>query len=328
VGRAAAPRHHLRGGAVALAVAALVPAQAWARGGDAVECMEGVEPLPIAYGSHTTGCSISPATDLDRFSFVGLAGDVVRVCVLSLTGGFDPRLEWRDPNGALIHDSFCDAPGCCAGCSRLVELTLEATGEYTLSLSDAGMDQGGSYLLQVERIPPFGTIPAVAFGTTVSSGVSPQCDLDFFAFEAAADSLVRVTVLSTTGGYDPRLELWDPTGAKIHDEFCDAPGCCAGCLVTEDLALPMPGLYVLAISDSGIDQTGNYQLSLQCLDGNCACFEYDINDDDQVGFVELLCALSNWGPCGDDCPPCDFNRDGGIGFGDLLLCLNSWGSCN
>ena len=43
-----------------------------------VACVEGDEPLERAYGDHTAGCAIDPATDLDRFRFCGSMGLAAR----------------------------------------------------------------------------------------------------------------------------------------------------------------------------------------------------------------------------------------------------------
>jgi hypothetical protein len=51
----------------------------------------------------------------------------------------------------------------------------------------------------------------------------------------------------------------------------------------------------------------------------------DANDDQLIGFADLLAVLSNW-----DCTTCgaiDWDGSGTIGFGDLLIVLSGWGPC-
>ncbi len=52
----------------------------------------------------------------------------------------------------------------------------------------------------------------------------------------------------------------------------------------------------------------------------------DLNNDCQVGAVDLLILLSSWGPC-DDCGRCpaDLNADCAVGAFDLLTLLSNWG---
>jgi hypothetical protein len=52
----------------------------------------------------------------------------------------------------------------------------------------------------------------------------------------------------------------------------------------------------------------------------------DFDGDDEVGFSDLLQALSEWGPC-DLCTQ-DLDCDDEVGFPDLLLVLSSWGRCD
>jgi hypothetical protein len=52
----------------------------------------------------------------------------------------------------------------------------------------------------------------------------------------------------------------------------------------------------------------------------------DVDDDDIVGFADLLAVLSAWGECSGPCPA-DVNEDGNVGFADLLVVLATWGAC-
>jgi hypothetical protein len=53
----------------------------------------------------------------------------------------------------------------------------------------------------------------------------------------------------------------------------------------------------------------------------------DLNDDDSIGFADMLHVLSDWGPCPSVTCYTDINGDGVIGFPDLLIILGEWGSC-
>jgi hypothetical protein len=52
----------------------------------------------------------------------------------------------------------------------------------------------------------------------------------------------------------------------------------------------------------------------------------DINDDDAVGFADLVAVLAAWGPCAGDCPE-DLDGSGTVDFVDLLVVLGAWGPC-
>lgn len=56
----------------------------------------------------------------------------------------------------------------------------------------------------------------------------------------------------------------------------------------------------------------------------CPC-PADIDEDDCVGFTDLLSVIGLWGPC-IGCPA-DINCDDNVSFTDLLAVLNAWGDC-
>ncbi len=53
---------------------------------------------------------------------------------------------------------------------------------------------------------------------------------------------------------------------------------------------------------------------------------WDLDDDGNVGFTDLLILLDAWGPIPTPSPP-DFDGDGNVGFTDLLELLANWGPC-
>ncbi|MCP3902678.1 MAG: hypothetical protein GY715_03500 [Planctomycetes bacterium] len=51
----------------------------------------------------------------------------------------------------------------------------------------------------------------------------------------------------------------------------------------------------------------------------------DLNNDDDVGFGDVLWLLSHWGPCAG-CPE-DLNGSGVVDFADVLNVIGAWGPC-
>jgi len=68
---------------------------------------EANEPGYMEYDYHTSGGVISTTTDLDSYIFFGERGD--RVLVVTNTSGYydDPKIELRDPFGALAGTNSC-----------------------------------------------------------------------------------------------------------------------------------------------------------------------------------------------------------------------------
>jgi hypothetical protein len=265
---------------LAMAIAVMAPGSSLAVQPESPRaCVEG-STLHLAYGDHTTGCEIGEPLDLDAFTFDGAAGDLVRVLVRS-TSPLDARLRIYDQGGGdPILDTYCND-----NCSLIEELTLSGTETYTIFISDQGGDQAGAYALQIERILPPPTAQLLEYGTPASDQISPTTDHDFFAFEGAQGTEIRINIRSSSP-LDARLEVWDPDGVKLEDVYCNDN--CSLQRETPDFsvlpsaALPKTGTYLVAVSDAGINQTGSYTIDVHCLLGSCPAVQANIPYDTAV----------------------------------------------
>ncbi|HED33795.1 MAG TPA: hypothetical protein ENJ08_06205 [Gammaproteobacteria bacterium] len=240
-----------------------------------VSCNEGVvsEPLLMQYSQHTDNCAISPATDLDRFSFNGSANDLVRINVLSTSNGLGPNLEIRDPNGAIIVNGAADGAACNSvfTCSFSLDINLPEDGSYSLAISDTGTNNTGNYTMTIERLLPAASLPRLDYDAPVSDTLAPATDMDNFAFYGTAGTRVRFNVLSTSNGLGPTFEIRDPNGSLVVNGVADAASCNSvfTCSFSVDFAPLSSGFYSLVLYDTGNNNTGNYQLSLWCISGLC-----------------------------------------------------------
>jgi len=94
--------------------------------------------------------TISPSTDIDAFHFDATAGTSLRLNVVTTTQAWNPRLELRDPDGAVIIDGIADGAGCnpansLSTCSFSVDWVPSISGTYYLSIYDGGTNQTGGY---------------------------------------------------------------------------------------------------------------------------------------------------------------------------------------
>lgn len=238
-----------------------------------ITCDEPTEPLEVEYGMHSIGCGIDPAADLDQFSFFGSQGDLVRIIVLSSTAGFDPRVELRNTQGNVVEDTSCDGR---SGvfveiCSVAVERSLQETGTFFFAVSDLGSNEAGAYTVQLERLSPKIGLPDQVYNEVTVDAIDPQTDMDFLSFEGVANTQIRVTALSMMPGFDPRIEVSAPDGTVLADAFCDGR---SGvfvqiCSLNIDQTLTQSGTYSIRISDQGSNESGGYEVGLQCLFGPC-----------------------------------------------------------
>ncbi|MCP9472135.1 MAG: hypothetical protein NNA30_05330 [Nitrospira sp.] len=222
------------------------------------------EPITITYGAHTTNAAISPGVDVDGYRFNGVAGDALRVVVSGHTHFFDPLIELRDPAGTVLQTQTCTGSLTCA---VSLDQTLASTGVHFLNISDSGNNEAGNYTLHIDRFPSPDNWTPIAYDSPISTDLGHAGDHDFFAFAGAAGTGVRINLAGQSHFLDPSLQIWDPSGALIFNNFC--PGSLT-CSISADLALIQSGLYRMSISDSGLDETGNYSVNLSCSFGTCA----------------------------------------------------------
>src|SRR5437899_1399312 len=229
----------------------------------------------MTYGQYATGCAIDQPTDLDRFVVAAGAGDTLRTTLQSLTNGLDPCVEIREPLGAVVATQCCsgDRPGLPPiRCALLFDVGVVTTGDHQLAVSDSGADDTGGYVLQIERIPPVPSLPVLPYNLAVQDRVDPQTDRDCMAWEATANTNVRLTLRSLASGLDPEIQVLDPTGAVATTNFCsghDRFGNPFQCTVQTDLTPALTGTYTLCVRDLGADNVGGYEVNLQCLFGAC-----------------------------------------------------------
>lgn len=142
----------------------------------------------------------------------------------------------------------------------------------------------------------------------------------FSTMDFAADNLDQDPEFRDAASFDYRLESTSPgidygdnTEALTDHRDVDDDGD----MLTEkepDRAI------VIRVIGSVID-TGAFEY--------CTVAHLDLNDDENVGFDELLAVLTAWGPCDPPPSPCpeDFNGNGHVDFADVLELLAAWGWC-
>jgi hypothetical protein len=116
-----------------------------------------------------------------------------------------------------------------------------------------------------------GVTLGLAYGdSTASCAISPAVDVDVFTFEAQVGTLVRLNVRGTSNDLDPQLELFAPGGLSVDlDPFACSAGFTATCSFSTEFEPLVSGTYQLLVEDTGTNNTGDYEISLNCLVGDC-----------------------------------------------------------
>ena len=241
-------------------------------------CLEAYDPIQLEYGDHTVYCQITPSTDVDTFKFAANAGETVRINLLSTSQAFDPSVQIHFPDGHEVPGGSCSggSPPYTSACSLTVEFETSLSGEHWFSVGDAGANEEGDYIVQLERIPPVDPHPVLSFDISENDSIDPQTDVDFFSFEGSAGASVRLNVLSESHAFDPVLEVYDPFGGQLPPDSWPTGSCSGGsppytsrCSFSADLELDVDGSYLVVVYDGATNEVGDYQLSLFCLGGTC-----------------------------------------------------------
>jgi hypothetical protein len=206
---------------------------------------------PIVSNEIKSG-TMSGIADIDAYTFTGTNGNRVLLGGVATSGSLNTIIYLYPPGGG----SFETWSG---GGDRL-EYQLTATGTWTILIEDAQNDTAGGYsmsLLNVTTGPYTGG--AETDGGAITSGVPRNgsalsaADFDGYTFSAASGDSVNISAVVTSGPMNTQIALYPPSGG--------------GALVSttaDNVSVPLTvsGTYTIVIEDSGIDQTGNYTVTL------------------------------------------------------------------
>jgi YD repeat-containing protein len=192
--------------------------------------------------------AIDQEGELDAYSFTASAGDFIALHLSFDLGLFVPILELYDPAGTLL-DSWIDE----------VSLRLPADGLYSVLVRRvSGSVATGSYGLVWHRINnPCNNIELTC-GVAHTAPLSVPGETDAYTLRVEPGDQVAAFAVTTTGQMRPFLELYDPAGPKLGQDFDR--------LIR---AAKSGGLLTLLVGDSRRDRTGGYGVVWQRLNAPC-----------------------------------------------------------
>lgn len=185
-------------------------------------------PTPISLNDLRNGL-ISPAGDVDYFTFWANAGDVILADIDAGVAGssLDSTLTLYDVDGTtqLAFDDNGDLES-----DPRVKYTLPADGTYFLKVQAAAHPTAGGpnhffwlFLTVIDAYEP-NDVPYLATPFTltdrVEGNISPVNDQDYFTFVGQAGQLVTVDVDTSELGSPlyARFDMWAPDGSVLVDK--------------------------------------------------------------------------------------------------------------
>src|SRR3954452_1181811 len=203
--------------------------------------------------------TIAAATEVDRFTFNGVALEIVHISVGNEGGtNFNPVVTLIGPAGPVFS---------CATITSNADCTLPASGAYTVQVVDGSSNGTGSYSVHLQRLTAgrrCGGSIACDVPVTSTLGTAARADTNLHSFSAAANERVHVSIGNQGGtNFNPFFRVIAPTGAVV-----------SGCSFTTsniDCLLPVAGSYAVEVLDGAFECTGTHSLHIQRLPAGFRC---------------------------------------------------------
>jgi hypothetical protein len=191
----------------------------------------------------------------DEFTFVADAGDIVLVRMSRVSGSVRPYVRILTADGTIV----CSKHGY-GTTAEIYTCHLPDTGTYTLRAADYSGSYTGNYALYLQRLNAPGNVIPRSYGTTESDSVTTSAMLKSYTFAGATGEAIVVHVATTSGGLDPKVRIYDPTGAlQCHSTDVYTP------VLIDNCTLSMDGRHTILVGDDYGTDVGVYNLHLERL---------------------------------------------------------------
>jgi hypothetical protein len=238
-----------------------------------VACKEGVirEPILLKYGEHTDGCQLEYVSDIDQFSFYGKIGDVVTFSVGWTTDSYRRTLSIRvlNPSGTTAFHESTAIVRYYYGDYWRKSISLTETGTHFILIEENEHDATAGYQVAIEGIPPMISPPRLNNASPQQGVIEGPADIDLYAFQGSAGSLVRIPVSFTSSSYykNMHVEIRDSEGLKLVSQDSGIVNYYYATNVVIEFTVTENGRYYVAIDGEGT--TFDYEVLLQCISGAC-----------------------------------------------------------
>jgi len=203
----------------------------------------------------TVSNNISRKTEVDAYSYVGSAGQTLTFAFVGngncFNDGQTAVMDLYNPSGQKIATlNHCG--------SRSINLTLAASGTYTILVHDDDYEQTSTYALSIQSFTGGGcsTTPIVS-GQTVNRNISRSAEIDAFGLGTSPGTLIVSFVGNGNcfnDGQNVVMELYNPGGQKIASlSHCG--------LRSTNLTLTASGTYTFLVHDDDYAQSSSYSLT-------------------------------------------------------------------
>jgi hypothetical protein len=204
----------------------------------------------LSFGQTLAG-SIGMAGEMDAYTFVGEAGDVVLAGMSKTSGTLWPQVRVYDPSGNPVGSTTGSA-------HTEVVARLSMDGTYLVLACDGyNGTYTGSYNVHLQRLNNPGNATALSFGQTLAGSIGMAGEMDAYTFVGGAGQGIVITMSRTSGSLWPQIRLYDAAGNPV--------GSANGSTSAElTVTLGADGTYTILAADGyNGTYTGEYNVHLE-----------------------------------------------------------------
>jgi len=221
-----------------------------------------VAPLPF---SQTPTGLVAAAAQSNTYTFSANANDLIDFTMAATSGSLNPRIRiYNQLDGSLVGSAN---PGFCEGTTiEINTLKIPTTGAYTVLVADCSDANTGNYAVYTQRTnnpsPPSSSL--IWGGSTQAGTLTAGAQNNTYVFYVPSTAtILNLNMVTTKGSLNPRIRLYNPDGSLNNTVN---PGFCEGSTITmSSISLTKPGTYTVLAGDCSDTNTGNYNLSGQCI---------------------------------------------------------------
>jgi hypothetical protein len=231
--------------------------------------------LPI--GQPVNG-TISSFAQVNRYSLAANKGDVLDFTVLSTSstsGTFSAAIQLVNSSGTVIDSAWNGIYGVNNGpCSSdnslaMDNVSIPASGTYTVLINDCNNADEGDYTLYVQRLDGPPASVNLPYSEASTGKVAAKPEMNPYTFSANKNDVIDFEVLSTSGSLSAAIQLVNSTGTVLDYAWNGIYGANNGpcsvdnTLTMDQVSIPASGIYTLFVYDCSLWNTGNYSIWMQ-----------------------------------------------------------------
>ncbi len=204
---------------------------------------------------------IEEVAEFDYYTFAAETNDDINVRLVRTSGLLEPFIGIYTEQGELV----CSDNGA-EGFAEISTCRMPTTGDYTLLVRDRTLPGDiGNYRLAVQRWNHPANARSLVFEQTTSGAISANAELDAYTFTALENVAVNVLLRRTAGTLAPYVAIRDGAGQIVCFD-----GSSSVEAEIESCTLLNAGTYSIFVDANNVPaSTGDYVLSLSCLEENC-----------------------------------------------------------